>query len=773
MKILDILCQEVRSSATYNSNIQVAPAVILWPDAHRQWKGALPLLQAAMPELIVLGDYEPEKKQGPAIWIKCVIEGVLPEFQLPEGKTPIIYLPGYERRDLRAITNCPDTLKPLAELQYRGCWWIYNNSGRDWTVNAFLLSDNGGAGLDVARDENTQKALINVLPEILECDRGDLANRKLEASDFNKLLSSDPVRDLLTWMNEQKQVRERWDNKRWEALVGIWETEYHFNPEKDGVLTAAEYLCRKQGIWEGVWQRYVETCHHYPELHNLLLKVEPDLASDGSSYPAINEIEERNLETDLKTLLQDLDLDQLRSKLIELEAAHQERRQWIWHTLKLSPLAGVLEYLAPLAKYTEKAFSGTSIDEMGTQYRDIYWQVDDYFLKALAYPLKPQHQEIVRKLLGVMYQPWLEEVTINFQNIVRRNGYAGSLIVQEAIAPYQKSEVVFFVDGLRFDVAQRLIKRLHPIADVNLKHDWAALPSVTATAKAAVTPVQDCLIGRSTDKDFQPSLKTHNSAFSAHYLKKYLDEKGWQYLSESEVGDSQKNAWLQSGNIDNEGHAKGLKLAARIDSLLDEICDRIEDLLSAGWQRIRIVTDHGWILSPEPMPKEEIPKYLTETRWGRCALIKDSVQIDHLTVGWYWNPEVTVAMASGICNFTAGRHYDHGGLSLQECFTPVLKIINTKPLILTSPQKASIVEVRWVGLVCKIKVDTEDSGIVAVLRTQPANQESEISTRKVLKDGKCSLMVEDQYTETPAVVVLLDVQGNILAKQATIVGGDE
>lgn len=85
MKILDILCQEVRSSATYNSNIQVAPAVILWPDAHRQWEGALPLLQAAMPELIVLGDYEPEKKQGPAIWIKCVIEGVLPEFQLPEG----------------------------------------------------------------------------------------------------------------------------------------------------------------------------------------------------------------------------------------------------------------------------------------------------------------------------------------------------------------------------------------------------------------------------------------------------------------------------------------------------------------------------------------------------------------------------------------------------------------------------------------------------------------------------------------------------------------
>src|SRR5690606_17573900 len=201
MKLIDLLAQEVRASAAYNSNVQEAPSVVLWTDKQRQWESALPLLQAALPELIVLGSYAPEKKTGPAIWIKCVVEKVLPEIELPTDRIPIVYLPGIDRSELRAISSCSDALKPLAELQYRGCWWIYSNSSRDWTVNAFLISSNGGVGLDVAQDEKTQQAMLRVLPEILESGCKDLANRRLEAPDFNKLVSSDSVRDLLSWMN--------------------------------------------------------------------------------------------------------------------------------------------------------------------------------------------------------------------------------------------------------------------------------------------------------------------------------------------------------------------------------------------------------------------------------------------------------------------------------------------------------------------------------------------------------------------------------------------
>ena len=47
----------------------------------------------------------------------------------------IIYLPGVSRATLRATEDCPQELKPLAELQYRGVIWSQANC-KDWTVAA-------------------------------------------------------------------------------------------------------------------------------------------------------------------------------------------------------------------------------------------------------------------------------------------------------------------------------------------------------------------------------------------------------------------------------------------------------------------------------------------------------------------------------------------------------------------------------------------------------------------------------------------------------------
>ena len=143
-------------------------------------------------------------------------------------------------------------------------------------------------------------------------------------------------------------------------------------------------------------------------------------------------------------------------------------------------------------------------------------------------------------------------------------------------------------------------------------------------------------------------------------------------------------AWTECGDIDKEGHAKQLKLAQRIDSLLDEVVERIVELAAGGWRHIRIVTDHGWLLVPDELPKVSLPKQATETLWGRCAQLKESVSIDGLVVAWHWNPSVSVAMAPSISSFIAGRHYEHGGLSLQECLTPVLNIKSKATLLSTA-----------------------------------------------------------------------------------------
>ena len=54
-----------------------------------------------------------------------------------------------------------------------------------------------------------------------------------------------------------------------------------------------------------------------------------------------------------------------------------------------------------------------------------------------------------------------------------------------------------FADGLRMDVAQQLAEKL-AAAGIESTQDWewSAIPSVTATAKPAASPIADALQGR-------------------------------------------------------------------------------------------------------------------------------------------------------------------------------------------------------------------------------------------------------------------------------------
>ena len=258
MLVIDSLVSSIKEAKKYNSNIQIAPAAVLWTDKERQWEPVIKKLQGLLPELIVLSDYAPDKMTGPVIWIKCVLAGTLPEISLPEAAVPIIYLPGVSRSDLRAIESCPVWLQGLAELQYRGAFWSQSN-GKDWTVNAFLTSNSGGLGLEVARDEKTQGALLRVLETLLFDKKvQELKGSHLESNDFNQLVLSAPDKDLLTWMNDPQVIREQWKGARWDAFVELTTKEFALNPEKEGDLGAAEALCGSEGAWSKVWQRFVE-----------------------------------------------------------------------------------------------------------------------------------------------------------------------------------------------------------------------------------------------------------------------------------------------------------------------------------------------------------------------------------------------------------------------------------------------------------------------------------------------------------------------------------
>lgn len=165
---LDLLVANLRGRDAASDG-QARPCAILWPDGNREWERLLPILRNRMPELLTLGGYDPDARTGPAIWLRCVVDGTIepsgmpaadgppePSDQRPTARLPILYLPGFERGDLRAGEACPEAVRPLVELLYRGVLWNHPN-GRDWTVAAFLGSPRG-VGLDIAGDRATLAA---------------------------------------------------------------------------------------------------------------------------------------------------------------------------------------------------------------------------------------------------------------------------------------------------------------------------------------------------------------------------------------------------------------------------------------------------------------------------------------------------------------------------------------------------------------------------------------------------------------------------------------
>ncbi|NHN36559.1 BREX-1 system phosphatase PglZ type B [Pseudomaricurvus alcaniphilus] len=768
--VLDSLVGMLRASAAYNPNVQQVPVAILWTDKEKQWLPVLPLLREALPEMFTLGDYQPEARMGPPIWLKCVIANRIEQYPIDDSLLPILYLPGVSRQDFRAIEQCPEQLKPLAELQYRGVLWSQLN-GKDWTVNAYLTSGAGGLGLDVAQDKATQNALLLALEAVLAASMQQVDGKRLEASDFHQLVSGDPVRDLLAWMNSPAQVKQQWPANRWQALCNLAQAEFGLNIESDGEYAAAEKLCQCRGAWEQVWQRYCDSPALFPGIPALLERVPPaDMLADPATYPQANTNEEQQLLTAL-TEIKTKTPAAARKQLLVLERQHHKRRASIWAQLGKAPWALLLAPLAEIAGLSQQGLNGLSAQELGQRYAEQGWKIDALAIDALGQCDSKQQRSVVETVLAVIYTPWLTDVTERFQQQVKEKGYPGDGAVAEAVVNYQiGGEVVFFVDGLRLDVAHKLqALLLEKGIEPTLATQWSALPSVTATAKAAVSPIHPYLQGVGSDKDFEPSVKGEGT-LSHDRFKKLLAKHGWQHLADDDTGDPTGNAWVACGDIDKEGHRSELKLAARLGPILHGIVERVVELQQAGWRKIRLVTDHGWLLVPGNMPKADLPVQAADSRWGRCAQLKQNVSVEGLTLGWHWNRNIPIHFPQGIHSFIAGRAYGHGGISLQECLVPVLTIAGE----VKSRAQAAITSVRWLGMTCKVEVDGEGEDFTVDLRTKLADSATSLVNPKALASGKANLKVLDDDNEgVQAMVVVLDSNGEVLAKQATTVGGED
>ena len=257
-------------------------------------------------------------------------------------------------------------------------------------------------------------------------------------------------------------------------------------------------------------------------------------------------------------------------------------------------------------------------------------------------------------------------------------------------------------------------------------------------------------------------------------FRKLLEDDGYQILGPGEDGEPNGRAWTEFGKVDKTGHEEGIGMARRIPELVVSLVQRVESLLAAGWKEVRIVTDHGWLLVPKGLPKSDLPKYLTATRWGRCAVVKPAANVELTCFSWFWAEDVRIACPPGINSFIAGKEYSHGGLSLQECLVPQLTIqAGTQQAV-----SAKIEWLKWAGLRCRVKVEGNFEKCKVDLRDKAADPTTSLveEVKPVGKDGMAALVVKpdlDSREGTPTHLVLLDQAGNVLEKTPVTVGESE
>jgi hypothetical protein len=364
--------------------------------------------------------------------------------------------------------------------------------------------------------------------------------------------------------------------------------------------------------------------------------------------------------------------------------------------------------------------------------------------------------------------PWLDESARRFQQAV---GEAPTDYVVQPLDNWPAGTCLVFIDGLRFDVAKRVEDALAG-GGLNVALGWrlAALPTITSTAKPAVSPVVSRLgpgIG------LGPAPRTGGADLTIAGLRVLLAHEGYQVLFEGDTGDPTGRAWTEHGDIDELGHKQEAKLPSLLDGEVRSLVERISGLLAAGWQQVVVVTDHGWLYLPGDLPKVELPYFLTKDermRKGRTGRLADGALAPGGTVPWYWDPSVRMAVAPGIATFVAGAVYEHGGVSPQECITPVITVRAA-----AAPRGPVELSIAWRGLRAEITAAGAPSGGRVDLRRKAGDPSASLLAAPVAVSAEGVariLVVDDDAIGTSAFLVVLDEGDRVIAQQTVTVSGE-
>jgi hypothetical protein len=661
---LEAIAEALLSCRAFASGAEAAPEAIIWCDPGAEFVPIMPVLRTRLPHLLTLGAYDAAARFGPALWLRAAAARQVPAVDWPQGDPPVIYLPGYSRDVLRGAEDCPAELQPLVWFAVTGVFFGQPKQARDWTLRGFLSAQGNPVGLDVPEDKATRDALSRAAARLFVEPLNTLKGRRLDAAALDGLLVPDPTLDMLRWVDGTLTAES--DPARFDAFASLAAKKLGLDPRKRTRQDAAARLAKREKGWAEVWDRFVEAGGGYQGVVTMLSAQEPqDLITPPETYPAENTRRETNLRSSLMALMQKPHIEASKA-IMALEADHAWRRMTVWAKRGEAKLAEALEHLAVIAGAT--AMPANDPKTIADAYTATGWKVDACALRALDIARTGENREAVTAALRAVYLPWLDAGAIALQTLAEQGKIPFALPVTPPKPP--EKAALIFVDGMRMDVAHRLIEVLQAQGgQARLGWRWSGFPTVTATCKPLASPAAGTFAAGAIET-LAPA--SEGKPVTKPILTKAITAAGWA-TTNNLLGD--EPVWLEIGRFDDEGHSLGARLAERIEDGVAEIAEIVMRLARLG-RRVRIVTDHGWLLMPGGIPHADLPSAMTmpSARGNRVALLKDGAPTTFTRLPWSWNNAILLATPPGARAFYNGTEYAHGGVSPQECVLPVIDV---------------------------------------------------------------------------------------------------
>lgn len=299
------------------------------------------------------------------------------------------------------------------------------------------------------------------------------------------------------------------------------------------------------------------------------------------------------------------------------------------------------------------------------------------------------------------YSSLAESVQQCFMRLIKKTGWplpgmlANTQVFDRLVAPQLKQNghrvAYLMVDALRYELGVALEKQLADDGTIEMQSSLVQLPSVTPVGMASLLPgADDQLTLEKSEAGLNPmldgkpvgSVTQRMNAFSRRYGQRFAEMRLEDFVRNKgpEISPETDLLVLRSVEIDSHFENHPETAPAEITNALKRIRMAVNRLAEHGFHEVVIVTDHGFYINSHAGAGDVARK--PNGDWlivhDRCALGDGSADDHHMVMetqrlGIRSNA-TRLAAPLTMASYRTGLKYFHGGLSLQECLVPVIRM---------------------------------------------------------------------------------------------------